>query len=262
MCYTVKGMQKKKIIIGNWKMNPVSVGEAEKLFNKIAKSVSRIKKTEVVICPPFIYLDKLAKIRTSKIKLGAQNAFYEERGAYTGEISPEMLYNFGIRHVIVGHSKRRELGETNKEVSQKIRTALLAGLTPILCVGESSRDESHDYFQFIKTQTVESLDGVFRDSISKIIITYEPIWSISTTPNHKNATPHDSLEMSLFIKKTLVDKFGVKIKIPRIIYGGDVNEKNARDFLQDGGVDGVLIGRASLDAKKFAAIITIAENIK
>ena len=249
----------KKIIIGNWKMNPLSLKEAEKLFSSIAKSVSRIQKTEVVICPPFIYLDKLKKIRTSKIKIGAQNAFFIDKGPYTGEISPDMLSNSGIRYVIIGHSKRRELGESNNDVNKKIKASPSAGLTSILCVGEAVRDESHSYFNLVKTQVNECLNGISKDSLTKIIIAYEPIWSISTTPNHKDATPNDSEEMALFIKKILVDKFGIKINMPRIIYGGDVNEKNIYEFLKDGGVEGVLVGRVSLDAKKFSELIKICE---
>ncbi len=242
-------------------MNPVSLKDAEKLFSSVARSVSGIKKTKIVICSPFIYLDKLTKIRTNKIKLGAQNAFLEDVGAYTGEISSSMLYNIGIKYVILGHSERRMLGETNMLVNKKVKASLGAGLWPILCVGESARDENHDYFKFIQTQVVESLDGVSKESLSKIIIAYEPIWSISTTPNRKDAAPRDSEEMALFIKKTLVDKFGAKIKMPKIVYGGDVNKKNVLDFLKDGGVEGVLIGRASLDASKFTEIINIAESI-
>lgn len=240
-------------------MNPLSLGEAEKLFSAIAKAASGVKKTEIVICPPFLYLEKLKKIRTGKIKLGAQNAFSEESGPFTGEISPEMLYNFGIRHVIIGHSKRRELGETNTEVSKKIRASLQAGLTPILCVGEDLRDENHDYFKFISAQVSESLNGVSKSSLSKIVIAYEPVWAISTTPSRKDATPRDSEEMSLFIKKALVDKFGIRIEMPRIIYGGDVNEKNISEFLKSGGVEGALIGRVSLDVARFAEIIKICE---
>src|SRR3989338_2200057 len=250
----------KKIIIGNWKMNPLSLKEAEKLFSSIAKSVSRIQKTEVVICPPFIYLNQLSKIRTSKIRLGAQNAFLiADKGPYTGEISAEMLYGIGARYVILGHSERRALGESNNDVNKKIKASLSAGLTSILCVGEAVRDESHSYFNLVKTQVNECLNGISKDSLTKIIIAYEPIWSISTTPNHKDATPNDSEEMALFIKKILVDKFGIKINMPRIIYGGDVNEKNIYEFLKDGGVEGVLVGRVSLDAKKFSELIKICE---
>ncbi|MBI2627592.1 triose-phosphate isomerase [Candidatus Nomurabacteria bacterium] len=251
----------KKIIIGNWKMNPPTLKEAEKLFADVAKGVSAVKKTEIVICPPFIYLNKLTKIKTDKIKLGAQNVFYEEAGAYTGEVSALMLENIGVKYVLVGHSKRRELGETNFDVNRKVKVSLQVGLAPILCVGENLRDENHDYFKLVETQVVESLEGVSKDFLSKIIIAYEPVWAISTTPNRQDATPHDSEEMAIFIKRILVDKFGVKIKMPKIIYGGDINEKNIGEFLKAGGVEGALIGRASLDVKKFIEIVKICEAL-
>ncbi|MEK7539060.1 MAG: triose-phosphate isomerase [Patescibacteria group bacterium] len=254
-------MAKRTIIIGNWKMNPLTLKEAEKLFNDVVKNVSTVKKTEIVICPPFLYLEKLTKIRTNKIKLGAQNAFGDEPGAFTGEVSAEMLYNIGARYVILGHSERRALGETNAFVNKKIKVSLGAGLVSVLCVGESVRDESHSYFSLVKTQLEECLNGVKKTLISKIIVAYEPIWAISSTINRYDATPADSLEMTIFIRKILSDKFGADGARARVIYGGSANEKDALDFLQNGGVDGLLPGRASLDPKKFTEIISIAESI-
>lgn len=251
----------RKIIIGNWKMNPLTLKEAEKLFGKVAKSVSAVKKTEIVICPPFIYLEKLKKIRTSKIKLGAQNAFGGESGAFTGEVSGEMLYDIGVKYVILGHSERRTAGESSQDINKKIKTSLAAGLIPVLCVGESIRDENHNYFNFVKTEIEECLAGISKNSIPKIIIAYEPIWAISSTSNHQDATPDNSREMAVFIRKILFDKFGAEAGKTRIIYGGSVNEKNAENFLKNGGVDGLLPGRASLDAKKFTEIIKICEAL-
>jgi len=249
----------KKIIIGNWKMNPVSLKEAEKLFSGVAKSISRIKKTEIVICPPFIYLERLKKL-SRKISLGAQDAFWGDTGAHTGEVSAEMLYNTGVRYIILGHSERRALGENNRDVNKKIKAALNAGLRPILCVGESVRDEGHSYFNLVKTQLEECLVGVSKNSIGKIIIAYEPIWAISSTANRKDATPVDSQEMAIFIRKVLADRFKGEAGRVRIIYGGSANEKDAEDFLKNGGVDGLLPGRASLSAKKFTEIIRVAED--
>jgi len=254
-------MQKKKdkIIIGNWKMNPLTIKEAEKSFDDIKKSVSYVRKTTIVICPPLLYLEKLKKI-SRKINLGAQDAFWGDVGAFTGEVSAEMLYNAGIKYVILGHSERRTLGETNELVNKKIKGSLSAGLTPVLCVGESMRDENHSYFNLVKTQLEECLNGVKKTFASKIIIAYEPIWAISSTLNRHDATSVDSREMAIFIRKVLYDKFGAEASRIRIIYGGSVNEKDALDFLNNGGVDGLLSGRASLNAKKFAEIINIAEN--
>ena len=253
-------MTNKKIICGNWKMNPRSFKEAEKLFADLAKEVPALKKTEVVACPPFLYLEKLKKI-SKKIVLGAQDTFPGDTGAYTGEVSAEMLYNLGIQYVILGHSERRALGETNLDVNKKIKSALNSGLKPILCVGERTRDENHDYFNFIKTELEESLEGVSKNRALKIIIAYEPIWAISTTPDRRDATPDDSREMAIFIHKILFDKFGKDSGEMRIVYGGSVNEKNAEEFLRDGGVDGLLVGKASLDAKKFIKIVKTCEAL-
>ena len=253
----------RKIIIGNWKMNPLSLKEAEKLFTGIVKFISNIKKTEVVVCPPFIYFGKLksAGWRTKKISLGAQDIFWGETGAYTGEVSAEMLYNVGVRYVIVGHSERRTMGENNNDINKKIKSALSAGLRPILCIGESVRDENHDYFNLVKTQLLECLTGVSKNSTPKIIIAYEPIWAISSTFDRKDATSDDSREMVIFIRKVLSDKFGSEASKIRIIYGGSINEKDAEDFLKNGGVDGLLPGRASLNAKKFSKIVKICEAL-
>lgn len=258
LCYTVRDMLKKKIIIGNWKMNPLTLKEAEKLFKNTTKDLSTIKKTDIVICPPFLYLEKLKKI-SRKIIIGAQDAFFEDVGAFTGEISGEMLYGVGARYVILGHSERRESGENNNDINKKIKSALVAGLRPILCVGENVRDPDHGYFNFVKTQIEECLFGISKNSIAKIVVAYEPVWAISSTINRVDATPEDSMEMTIFIKKVLSDKFGKDASDTRIIYGGSVNGKNTEDFLKNGGIDGLLVGRASLDAKKFTEIIKICE---
>ncbi len=243
-------------------MNPLTLKEAEKWFTTVAKAIRKIKKTEVVICPPFLYLSKLNKI-SRKISLGAQNAFIGEVGPFTGEISSEMLYNLGVKYVILGHSERRALGENNFEVNKKIKSALTAGLTVILCVGENTRDQDHQYFNIVKEQIKECLQGVNKNLFSKIIVAYEPVWAISTTVNRRDATPADSQEMAVFIRKTLSDLSSPEIagKV-RIIYGGSVNERDAGEFLKDGGVDGVLPGRASLDPKKFVEIVKTCEALK
>lgn len=259
-----KQAQNDKIIIGNWKMNPSTIEEAEKMVKSIAKSISKIKNTQIVICAPFLYIERLKKV-SRKISIGAQDAFYEEKGAFTGEVSSHMLSNIGVKYVILGHSERRTLGESNSDINKKLKSALSSSITPILCVGERERDESHGYFNLVKNQLLESLDGIPKNLLYKIIIAYEPVWALSSTPNRRDATALDSREMAVFIRKTLSDKLGAqnqeKNKMPRIIYGGSANEKDCLDFLQNGGVDGLLPGRASLDPKKFVEIISIAENI-
>ena len=243
-------------------MNPLTGKEADVLFSGVAKNLSRIKKTEVVICPPYPYIERLkSNHRTSKIILGAQDAAGVEVGAFTGEVSSFMLYNMGVKYVILGHSERRALGESDDDINQKVKMALVAGLRPILCVGESVRDESHSYFNLVKTQLEECLAGVSKILISKVIIAYEPVWALSSTMNRRDATARDAYEMAVFIRKILSDKFGSDAGRVRIIYGGSANEKDAADFLKNGGVDGLLPGKASLDASKFVEIIKICEAL-
>jgi triosephosphate isomerase len=253
-------MFNRNIVIGNWKMNPLSLKEAEKLFSGIVKEITLVKKTEVVICPPFIYLEKLKKI-SRKISLGAQNSFWGDAGAFTGEVSAGMLDNLGVKYIILGHSERRAMGENNLDVNKKIKAVLAAGIIPVLCVGENVRDLNHEYFNFVKNQLEECLLGISKTTISKIIIAYEPIWAISSTPERKDATSDDCREMVIFIRKILSDKFGKESAKTRIVYGGSVNEREAEDFLKNGGVNGLLVGRASLDAKKFGKIIKTCEAL-
>lgn len=243
-------------------MNPLTLKEAEKLFTGIAGAIRRIKKTEIVVCPPYLYLEGLKKF-SRKIVLGAQDSFWEDWGAYTGEISPEMLYGLGVRYVILGHSERRSQGEDNQNINKKIKAALAAGLVPIVCVGEKERDESHEYFNVIKSQVEGCLKGVPKNSIAKIILAYEPVWAISSTPGRHDARPADSREMAIFIRKVISDISSPEIAADtRVIYGGSVNERDARGFLEQGGVDGLLPGRASLDPEQFAEIVKICEALK
>lgn len=255
-------MKKNKLVVGNWKMNPRTKKEAEKWMESIAKSISRIKKTEIIICPPLIYLERLKKI-SRKVSIGAQDAFWGEVGAYTGEVSAEMLYNMGVRYVILGHSERRAMGETDALINKKIKATLSAGLTPIVCIGEVMRDGEHEHFNIVKAQIKECLKGISKNLISNIIVAYEPVWAISSTPNRRDAAPADCLEMSIFIKKILADITSPQIAgETRIIYGGSVTERDAEEFLEHGGVDGLLPGRASLDPKKFSEIVKICEALK
>jgi triosephosphate isomerase len=252
----------KKIVIANWKMNPISEKLAEKLFKDTNKVVSKLKNTDIIICPPDIYLNKLKKF-AKKIKLGAQDCFYEESGAYTGEISAEMLYGIGARYVILGHSERRIiLGESNEDVNKKIKSALFAGLIPIVCIGEKERDQENNYLNFVKEQIEVAFKNILKNSVSKIIVAYEPVWAIGKNAV-REATPEEFLEISIFIKKVLSDKFGMQaVNKIKIIYGGSVGTKNVEDFIKIGHADGFLIGRASLDSVKFGEIIKITEKTK
>ncbi len=250
--------QNKKIIVANWKMNP----EKETGAIVLAKALN---KKNVIICPPFVYLSAVSKIlksKNSKTKavLGAQNFFTENSGSYTGQISIGMLKNFGVKFVILGHSENRITGESSEYVNLKIKSALKAGITPIVCIGEKSRDEQMSYLNFVSDQIKETFSGISKNNMNKIIIAYEPIWAIGKNAD-REATPEESNEMMIFIKKVLSDMFGlVNIKKIRILYGGSVGPKNAALFLKNGGADGLLVGRASLDPKKFNEIVYMAEN--
>jgi triosephosphate isomerase len=245
----------KKIVIANWKMNPPTLKEAEALFLSIAKAFKNTKNSEVVICSPFVFLADLKKKNKKKLSLGAQNVFFEKKGPYTGEVSGGMLKSFGVKYVIVGHSDRRAIGETNEIIAKKVLAVLKIGITPILCIGETHRDHSGSYLAFIKKQLTESINGIPKTMLSKIIITYEPVWAISTSKT-REITSEDSKEMAIFIKKTISDISDAKTAHSiRVIYGGSVNPKNYQELLSNGGVDGVLVGAASLSVKDFSQII-------
>ncbi len=246
-----------KIIIGNWKMNPASLKEAEKILKNISNSLS-VKKSKVVVCPPYVFLEKISKV-SKKINLGAQDVYPNNLGLPTGEISIEMLSNLKTKYVILGHSERRSRGEDNLFINKKVKTVLSAFLVPVLCVGENERDEEHSYLGFVKKQLEECLEGIPKDLVGSIIIAYEPVWAIGKNAK-REAEPEEFEEMSIFIKKVLSDKFGSKnIEGINIIYGGSVNPKNALSFVK-AGADGLLVGRDSLNPEKFLEIIKIIEN--
>lgn len=251
----------KKIIIGNWKMNPSSQREALDLFKLTIKAIPNKLKTDVVICPPFIYLESLSRFLKTKRKasLGAQNVSWEEKGAFTGEISMEMLKDVGVKYVILGHSERRAMGENNIDINKKIKMTLSFGITPVLCIGELKRDENHEYLSFVKKQIEECLAGIVKSSISKIIIAYEPVWAVGKG-SIREANPEEFHEMRIFIKKVLSDKFGAKmVEKVKILYGGSLHIDDIPQFLKED-ADGFLVGRNSLDVKKFSEIINITEN--
>lgn len=252
----------KKLIIGNWKMNPQSQKEAEILFKGISDSIKHTKSVEVAICAPFPYLHIPKKLKIKKIVLGAQDISTELKGAYTGQVSASMLRDMGAQYVIVGHSERRTLGETNEMVNKKILMALKSKLTPVLCVGESTRTHDGAYLSFVKEQLMSCIEGIQKTQIKNIVIAYEPIWALSSTENRHDATAHDFEEMKIYIRKILTDMFGrASASSVRIVYGGSANKDDALSFL-NAGADGLLVGKASLDLRNFSSIIQIASTIK
>ncbi len=249
----------KRLIIANWKMTPQTAKEAGDNFLAIKKAAGRMKKLDVVICPPFVFLEALSK-KAKGISLGSQDVFWENSsagGSFTGEISPHMLKNLGVKYVIIGHSERRKhLGETDEMINKKIKAALRSGLKTILCVGEKERDASAEYLKFVKKEIVDGLAGVSKKDLGNLIIAYEPIWAISYTPGAGEDTPEDFFRMSIFIRRVIFSIFGkgTPEAVP-ILYGGSVDAENVSGFLKEGKADGVLVGRSSFKAETFVPLL-------
>ena len=260
--HSAKAMRgEKKLIVGNWKMNPRTVLEARKLFVAIKKEAGKFRKADTVMCPPFVFLGDLApRVSGRTGVLGSQNVFFEESGAFTGEISAPMLRSLKAKYAIVGHSERRAMGETGEIIAKKVLAGINAGLTVILCVGELERDAECAYLQILKEQIIASLSGIEKDSLKNVVIAYEPVWAIGAKATGV-ATPETLLETIIFIRKVLSDLYDQpSAHAMKILYGGSADEKNAGSFMKEGGANGLLVGRASLDAKKFINILKIAEN--
>lgn len=254
-----------KLIVGNWKMYPKTFVEAKGIFAALKAAAKKTKHVKVVICPPHLFVYPLiAALGKSllNISIGAQNSFWEDEGARTGETSPKTLSSLGATHVILGHSERRALGETDAMIAQKSIQAVKNKLTVIVCVGEHSRDDAGAYFAEVREQLRLSLAGFSKTESKRLVIAYEPIWAIGAKAV-RPATPADFHEMSILIRRHLVEQFGkaAGFKVP-ILYGGSVDERNALGFLRDAGADGLLVGRASLDVEKFGMIIQLADSIK
>jgi triosephosphate isomerase len=249
----------KKIIIANWKMHPKTASEAEKIFKAIKKS--SIKGVDAVVCAPFTFLPALKKIGTKpSCTLGAQNVYFEKEGAFTGEVSTSMLNSFGVKYCIVGHSERRAMGESDGDIAKKVLALTKAKIIPVLCVGERERDHSGFYLHNVKEQVTVGLSLVPKTAYKNIIVAYEPVWAIGDSAE-RPATPAECHEMIIFIRKCVSDiSNSVSAHQMRVIYGGSADANDAHDFLTLGGADGLLPGRASLNAKTFSEIIKIANS--
>ena len=246
---------RRKVIAGNWKMNLTSYEAAELIGNLKDKIVD--PACQVVICVPSIYImSAVSLLKDTPVKVGAQNMFYKDSGAYTGEISPQMLQSVGVSHVIVGHSERREyFGVTDEMVNLKIKKALEHSIIPIVCCGETqkTRDEGKT-FDFIKGQLVAGLKGFSAEEVSGMIIAYEPIWAIGTG---NVATSAQAQEVCAYIRKLFSDMYSEDVaEKVTILYGGSMNIKNAKELLAQPDIDGGLIGGASLRSE-FADIVKL-----
>ena len=247
------------VIAGNWKMNN-NLEESQNLISKLVEGLSKDKMNcEVIICPPYTSLSLSANlIKGSVVKLGAQNMYFEESGAFTGEISASMLKSTGCEYVILGHSERRSIfGEKDELINKKIKKALNSDLKPIFCVGETLAErESEVTNEIIKEQVYEGLNGLSENDLGKIIIAYEPVWAIGTG---KTATPNQAQEVHQFIRKLISDKFSFAAADKIVIqYGGSVKPDNAKELLSQKDIDGALVGGACLKADSFLGIIKAA----
>ena len=244
---------RKTIVAGNWKMN-ASKDSVDNLIKDLLTGMDGIT-SEVLVCAPFPYLAQVELlIQGSKVMLGAQNLNTNASGAYTGEVSADMIKDFGARHVIVGHSERRSLyGETSAMVAEKTKAALNAGLTPLLCIGESiEQRDSGNTEAVIEKQLSAVIELVGIEAFNQIIIAYEPVWAIGTGVT---ATPEQAQEAHLFIRSLLAkNDESVAQKTP-ILYGGSMNASNASELISCDDIDGGLIGGASLNADSFSKII-------
>ncbi|HBD24657.1 MAG: triose-phosphate isomerase [Candidatus Zambryskibacteria bacterium RIFOXYD1_FULL_40_13] len=248
----------KKLVVGNWKMNPTSLEEAKKLVLSVKRSTRNLKRTEVVLCPPFIYLSAVSGFTGENIFLGAQNANHETVGSFTGEVSFAELSQFKVDYVILGHSERRKMGESDELINKKVRSVVGGGMNAIICIGESTRDSNGDFYGFLKQQILSSLKDVPKKLLGQIIIAYEPIWAVGA---REAISPRDLHEMTIFIKKVLKDLCGVSADGTRILYGGDADRVNADELVKEGNVSGLLVGRESLNAKDFIEIIKLVDSI-
>ena len=238
-------MARKKIIAGNWKMN-MTPSEAVELINTL-KPLVETDEADVVFCVPAIdIIPALEAAKGSNIQIGAENMYFEEKGAYTGEISPAMLTDVGVKYVIIGHSERREyFAETNETVNKKVKVALEAGFRPIVCVGESLAEREQDIWsEIVRKQVKCAVQGVSVDDIKKVVIAYEPIWAIGTG---KTATTEQAQEVCADIRKCIAEIYDDATAAEiRIQYGGSVNAATAPDLFAQADIDGGLVGGASL----------------
>jgi len=232
----------KPLIVANWKMNPASQKEAKDIFDAIKKGIENLS-AEVVVCPPFVYLPLL-----KGMTLGAQNVFYEDKGAFTGKISALMLKDGGVEYVIMGHSEIRKLGETDEVINKKIKKALEAGLKIIFCIGETAEErDAGKKNEILERQIKQGLSGIV--NLENVNIAYEPVWAIGTG---NNCSVEETKESVDFIRKFVPEN-------TRVLYGGSVKAENSVSYIKEAGASGLLVGGASLKPNEFIKIVKSAE---
>jgi len=249
---------RKKVIAGNWKMNK-DLNESQDLVSKIINGLGNDTKCNVIVCPPFTSLNEVSSlIKTTPVKLGAQNMYFENSGAFTGEISASMIKSVGCEYVIIGHSERRTVfGEPDEVTNKKVKKALEHNLKPIFCIGELlEQREEGTTMDVVKNQLLNGLKDITLEQLSKIIIAYEPVWAIGTG---KTASPEQAQEVHAAIRELIVENFSEAMADNLVIqYGGSVKPDNAGELLSQKDIDGALVGGACLKADSFLGIIASA----
>jgi len=246
--------ERRPLVAANWKMHK-TVAEAERFIQALLPRVAGVSGVDVAVCPTFLSLPAVAdSARGSPVTVLAQNCHYEGQGAFTGEVSPEMLLDAGAAGVILGHSERRELfGETDRALQLKVPAVLEAGLVPLLCVGETEDERQQgETERKLRHQVQEDLARLRDDQLGEVVIAYEPIWAIGTG---RVATPEQAQEAIAFVRALVADRSAEQARRTRILYGGSVKPDNAVELLALADVDGALVGGASLDPESFAAIV-------
>jgi triosephosphate isomerase len=250
---------RKPFVAGNWKMNMDRGGSVE-LASDVARAVSGLDAVDVAVCPPSVYLHAVAEaLAGTRVDLGGQNAYFESKGAYTGEVSMAMLKDVGCRYVILGHSERRHVfGETDGLIAKKVRAALAGGPEVILCVGELIEERRADKTEAVLDRQIRSaLKDVSPEDMARVVVAYEPVWAIGTG---ETASPDQAQDAHRFIRELIQQLFDESVaQALRIQYGGSVKPNNADELLAQPDVDGALVGGASLEADKFAAIVKAGE---
>lgn len=246
---------RKPIIAGNWKMHK-TVDEAVAMVKELAPMVADVKDVDIVVCPTFTSLYSVNQsVQNTNIAVGAQNIFWEEKGAFTGEIAPNMLKDMGCKYVLIGHSERRQyFGETDETVNKRTKAAIKHKLTPIVCVGETLAErESNQTEIVVKAQVVNGLEGLSADETANLVIAYEPVWAIGTG---RTASADDANSVCAFIRTTIAQIKGQEAAAKvRIQYGGSVKPDNVKELMAKSDIDGALVGGASLEAKSFSQLV-------
>ena len=241
------------LVVGNWKLNPRTREEAVDLAGQVARRSTTLPST-IAVAPSYVHLDAVARrIGSRSVALAAQDVCAKSHGAFTGEVSAVQLADLGVQYVIVGHSERRARGETDTAVVEKARAVLQQRLTPIICFGESARDEQGHFYSVIETQLGALSAGLDKAKLTRCVRAYEPVWAIGTG---ETATPADVKEMQLFVESFFTKQFDRRTaRALRLLYGGSVKPHNAAALYAEGGMQGFLVGGASLHAEDFITIV-------